>query len=107
MPKKPAEIESQLALLAQRAASDRAAMLAEVLGYAETDLLCYRAEVPALHERQKTVFDPILNALHDAFGIECRVTRHVVPVEQRWRRSKSSPGFLPEPPTASWPRFTR
>ena len=44
-------------------ARDRAAAAADLLRYAETDTLCYRAEAgEALHERQKQLWEPLLRA---------------------------------------------
>lgn len=42
-------------------ASDPAKLIASLLGYAETDTLCYRADLDApLYERQQAVWDPLL-----------------------------------------------
>ena len=43
-------------------ASDRAAVIADLLRYAETDTLCYRAEPDEpLHARQIELWEPLLN----------------------------------------------
>src|SRR5579872_2791377 len=42
------------------AVEQREEVLADLLAYAETDLICYRAgDVPALASRQKEILDPI------------------------------------------------
>ncbi len=77
------DMNAQLARLAsQRAPADRAAMLEEVLGYAETDLLCYSAPSSALRARQNTHFDPVLDAINQAYGIAFEVTGEIVPITQ-------------------------
>ncbi|MCR9068515.1 MAG: ATPase [Rhodobacteraceae bacterium] len=59
---------------------DVVAMLA---AYAETDLLCYRAEAPeTLIRRQADGWDPMLDWADEALGAGFRVTRGVLPVDQ-------------------------
>ena len=76
-----------------RVAHDRAALLADIAGYGETDLLCYRAPVdvdreiadPAaanLRKKQGTIFDPILAWSAQQFGIVFDVTEGIMPVAQ-------------------------
>jgi chaperone required for assembly of F1-ATPase len=66
-----------------RATRQRDALLDELAGYAETDLLCYRAERPAsLVERQAAAWDPLLAWAAEAHGAALAVTRGVTPVEQ-------------------------
>jgi chaperone required for assembly of F1-ATPase len=56
---------------------------AEVLKYAGSDLLCYRAEEPeALAERQRLVFDPILAWAAETLGARFRLGAGVMHVEQ-------------------------
>lgn len=56
---------------------------AEVLKYAGSDLLCYRAEEPeGLAERQRLAFDPILDWAAELLGSRFRVGVGVVHVEQ-------------------------
>lgn len=52
-----------------RVAPQRPAVVAEVAGYGETDLLCYRAEAPAgLVARQAVAWDPLLDWAAAALG---------------------------------------
>lgn len=51
-------------------APDRAAAIADMLRYAETDTLCYRADDgEALHERQLAVWEPLLAAAESRWDI--------------------------------------
>jgi chaperone required for assembly of F1-ATPase len=61
----------------------RAAAIDEVLGYAETDLLCYRAATPAdLADRQQQLWQPWLDWLARSHGVELVVTTEMLPVPQ-------------------------
>jgi chaperone required for assembly of F1-ATPase len=56
---------------------------AEILKYAGSDLLCYRAEEPEpLAERQRVAFDPLFAWAAETLGARFRVGAGVVPVEQ-------------------------
>jgi len=56
---------------------------AEILKYAGSDLLCYRAEEPeALAERQRLAFDPVLDWAAEALGARFRLAAGVMHVEQ-------------------------
>jgi chaperone required for assembly of F1-ATPase len=56
---------------------------ADILGYAGSDLLCYRAEEPAtLAESQAHAFDPILLWTAETFGARFNVTAGVMHVAQ-------------------------
>jgi chaperone required for assembly of F1-ATPase len=58
-------------------------VVAEIVGYGASDLLCYRADGPqALTARQAEVWDPLLGWAAEALGAPLRVTRGVVPVSQ-------------------------
>jgi chaperone required for assembly of F1-ATPase len=51
-------------------ADNRAAVAAEVVAYAASDLVCYRAERPrSLVERQSEIWDPILAAVETELGV--------------------------------------
>lgn len=51
--------------------------------YAETDLLCYRAEAPErLSAAQAKGWDPLLDWAHETFGARLAVTAGVMPVPQ-------------------------
>jgi chaperone required for assembly of F1-ATPase len=55
----------------------------ELARYAETDLLCYRAEHPAeLVRRQQTAWDPWLDWADRSYGARLRVTAGIVHVAQ-------------------------
>jgi len=61
----------------------RNAAIDEVLGYAETDLLCYRAAHPvALAERQRRTWQPWLDWLAETHGARLVVTTAMLPVIQ-------------------------
>jgi chaperone required for assembly of F1-ATPase len=54
-------------------AADRAAAIANLLKFAETDTLCYRADPEdALHARQLTAWEPLLGHLEGRFDLRFR-----------------------------------
>ncbi|HWT07738.1 MAG TPA: ATP12 family protein [Roseomonas sp.] len=65
-----------------RIAPDPAAMVAGLAKYAETDLLCYRAEDPALAEEQARQWQPLLDWAAAAHGAALTVTAGLMPVAQ-------------------------
>jgi chaperone required for assembly of F1-ATPase len=66
-----------------RIASGRDAVVGGLLRYAETDLLCYRADGPAeLVARQFAVWQPVLDWAAVGLGAILQVTAGVVPVAQ-------------------------
>ena len=66
-----------------KVAPQRKAVEDYLAAYAETDLLCYRAEGPAsLIARQEAAWDPILDWMSQRYGVRLSVTRGVMPVEQ-------------------------
>ncbi len=63
--------------------TERTAVEQQLLKYAETDLLCYRAGTPEdLDRRQHECWQPLLDWAFDAFGAELVVTRGILPVTQ-------------------------
>ncbi|MEM9724487.1 MAG: ATP12 family protein [Pseudomonadota bacterium] len=53
----------------ERVAPQREAVIAEISGYAETDLLCHRAAAPhALATREAQAWDPVLSWLEQRYG---------------------------------------
>lgn len=61
----------------------RAAAIEEVVGYAGTDLLCYRAAAPLdLVERQSRVWQPLLEWAASAYGVRLTVTTSLLPASQ-------------------------
>lgn len=66
-----------------RVAPDRAAVVDAAVGYAETDLLCYRAEHPqSLVERQHRAWQPLLDWCAVAYDAPLAVTKGIAPVAQ-------------------------
>ena len=72
---------------------DREALLHDIAGYLETDLICYRAPIsdPALpidsrnaqlRALQLQHFDPILTWIHGEYGVDFVVTEGLMPVPQ-------------------------
>lgn len=66
----------------ERIAPDPAATVDALARYAETDLLCYRAEDRRLAVRQAEEWDPVLAWAARALDAPLRVTRGVMPVDQ-------------------------
>jgi chaperone required for assembly of F1-ATPase len=61
----------------------RAAAIEEVVGYAGTDLLCYRAAAPLdLVERQSRVWQPLLEWAASVYGARLTLTTSLLPVAQ-------------------------
>jgi chaperone required for assembly of F1-ATPase len=61
----------------------RGAAIEELVGYALTDLLCYRATEPSeLAERQRLTWQPWLDWLAEAHGARLVVTTSMLPVTQ-------------------------
>lgn len=66
-----------------RVAGDREGVLCSVLAYAESDLLCYRADQPAeLEARQNAIWQPLLDWAALEFDAPLTVTRGVLPISQ-------------------------
>lgn len=66
-----------------RVAPQREAVIAELLRYAETDLVCYRADSPAaLVRRQAAAWQPIVDWVMLRFDAGLRVTTGILPVPQ-------------------------
>lgn len=61
----------------------RATIIADVAGYAGTDLVCYRAEQPpALVQRQAHHWDPLIDWLRRRYDVSLVVTAGIVAVSQ-------------------------
>lgn len=55
----------------------------QVAAYAESDLLCYRADEPAdFVARQSAAWDPLLDWARGAYGVEFAITAGILPVDQ-------------------------
>ncbi len=66
-----------------RVAPDPEPVIAEVMGYAGTDLVCYRAEAPAsLVERQRRHWQPLLDDLARRHDVLLTVHQGIVPRPQ-------------------------
>lgn len=66
-----------------RVAPQRAEVILETVKYAETDLLCYRAEAPlALAKRQAEVWQPLLNWAAEHYDAVLATTIGVVAIAQ-------------------------
>lgn len=64
-------------------APQMAAVAAEIARFAETDLVCYRADAPeSLVEDQDLAWSPLVAWMSDAFGAPLHVTRGIQPVQQ-------------------------
>lgn len=75
---------TQLASTAiDRVASQKQAVAAEIARYAETDLVCYRAEGPeTLVQRQRDTWTPLLDWLAAEYSARLKVTAGIQPVQQ-------------------------
>ena len=61
----------------------RPEIVAEVAAYAETDLVCYRAdEPPALARRQAAAWEPLVAWADERYGARLAVTSSITPVAQ-------------------------
>ena len=66
-----------------RVAPRRKAVVTEIAGFAGTDLVCYRAEAPpALVERQRRAWQPLIDWAARHHGARLRVARGVMPRRQ-------------------------
>lgn len=64
-------------------ADQHEAVRAEIVRYAGSDALCYRAGEPeALVERQNAIWDPILRAVEDSIGARFRLAEGIIFAEQ-------------------------
>jgi len=61
---------------------EREAILADMMLYADTDLLCHRAREEELRQQQMEHWDPVVAYIEEAHGIRMVVTTGVVPVPQ-------------------------
>lgn len=64
-------------------ANDPQAVLEDILRFAATDMLCYRADTPqGLVDRQNTHWDPVLDWTRSALGARFNLAEGVIHVEQ-------------------------
>lgn len=61
----------------------RDTVISELIAYAHTDVVCYRADEPEeLVAAQHDLWDPYLAWMTDVFGVELQMTKGIVPVTQ-------------------------
>jgi chaperone required for assembly of F1-ATPase len=66
-----------------RMPAQRQAAIEEVVAYADTDLVCYRAAEPfELVQRQQHAWQPMLEWLSETYGVRLVVTTSILPVAQ-------------------------
>jgi chaperone required for assembly of F1-ATPase len=66
-----------------RMPAQRQAAIDEVLAYADTDLVCYRAAEPfELVQRQQHAWQPMLDWVSAAYGVKLAVTTSILPFAQ-------------------------
>lgn len=69
-----------------RVTDHRGAVIAEIAGFADTDLLCYRAAEPAsLAERQEAGWGPLIAWAAERHGIDLVTTTGLLPIAQTGR----------------------
>jgi chaperone required for assembly of F1-ATPase len=74
---------SLLATATDRVGTQRDHVISTIAGYAESDLLCYRAEQPLdLVQRQIETWQPLLDWCADSFNARLRVATGIMPVRQ-------------------------
>jgi chaperone required for assembly of F1-ATPase len=77
------EIEAATMPLTRHAYTTVDRVVAEITCFAETDLLCYRADMPkTLADKQAQAWQPLLDWLHEEHGTTLVVTNGVIPVQQ-------------------------
>lgn len=58
-------------------------VVAEIAGYGETDLVCYRVERPdELRRRQEAAWDPLVDWIEEGSGVRLEVTTGLIPAAQ-------------------------
>lgn len=75
---------TQLAATAlDRVDQERSAIIGQMVAYARTDLLCYRADAPQeLAERQHRLWQPVLDKAEARLGYRFAVTAGIIAVDQ-------------------------
>lgn len=76
------------------------ALIAEILNYAETDLLCYHAQESGLYARQQAEWEPALKAFELAFNVRFVRAVGIVPVSQPSHIAQALRGYLEQLPPA-------
>ena len=82
-----------------RMPAQRQAAIEEVIAYADTDLVCYRAAEPfELVQRQQHAWQPMLEWLSQTYGVRLAVTTSILPLVQPRRRARAACAA----PSRSW-----
>lgn len=69
--------------LIDRVIPHRAALEEEMLGYIDTDLICYRADEPEQYKKaQETKWNPFINWFEETFKLRLQVTSGLSPLTQ-------------------------
>ena len=80
-----------------RVAARRDDLIAQLVTYAGTDLLCYRAEYPPdLAQQQADIWQPLLDWVQKNHEMTLKVTSGILPVEQAAGELAKLEGFLKE-----------
>ena len=78
-----------------RVAKRRAEVIDDLVSFAASDLLCYRAESPVeLAARQSSAWDPVLNRAAERHGIKLEHTAGIMPVDQPAASLEAVAGLL-------------
>lgn len=78
-----------------RTAGDREKIVAEIAAYADTDLVCYRAEhPPALAARQEAVWQPLIDWAAGRYDAGLAVTAGILPTPQSPASLKAYAGVV-------------
>jgi chaperone required for assembly of F1-ATPase len=65
-----------------RIAAQRGTITRQLAGYGLHDLICYRAEILVLAERQAAAWDPWIDWTVATFGVQLNVTTGILPIAQ-------------------------
>jgi chaperone required for assembly of F1-ATPase len=84
MPDKTALRLTPIACIAiDLAPTRRAALSEELIGYGDTDLVCYRAgNIPELEAEQEALLAPVVAWAKDTYGLQLQITSGLMPVKQ-------------------------
>lgn len=76
-------ISTQAGKAAEQVGHDRGGVIAHVLNYANSELLCHRADYPsALQDRQQEIWQPLLDWAAGTLKVRLRVTEAIRPIDQ-------------------------
>jgi chaperone required for assembly of F1-ATPase len=67
----------------------RNALIEELVGYGDTDLVCYRAGgIPELEVEQEALLGPVIVHAKERYGLELQVTTGLMPISQPKRNAE-------------------